>query len=70
MTSSEDDGDDDDDNDTDEHYDVTLHGETPGGVTVKMKTTMTTAGNLLATRGIDSVQNAQSKNPHCHSCGS
>ena len=33
MTSNEDDADDDDDddNDTDEHYDVTLHGETTGG---------------------------------------
>ena len=33
MTSNEDaDGDDhDDNNDTDEHYDVTLHGETTGG---------------------------------------
>ena len=33
MPSSADDDDDDhdDDNDTDEHYDVTLHGETTGG---------------------------------------
>ena len=73
MTSNEDDDDDahddDYDNDTDEHYDVTLHGETTGGVTVTTMTTMKTVGNLLTTRSIDPVQNAQSKMPHCHSCG-